>query len=69
MNLRANMSNNSFLPDVTALPRESNRQKLNVFFAGLNKYKDLLSWLISFFKLTEQEQEDAGIDLCYHRYK
>lgn len=44
-------------------------QQPSGFLAGLQIFDSLLNWLAGLIKLTEEEQEDAGIYLGDQRYK
>jgi hypothetical protein len=41
--------------------QESSRQDQKSFLAGLLILNSVMNWLVSFIKLTEEEQQDAGI--------
>lgn len=43
--------------------QESETQQSNNFFVSLQVLNGILEWLASFVRLTEDEQEDAGIYL------
>jgi hypothetical protein len=41
--------------------QESNTRDQKSFLAGLLILDKIINWLVSLFKLTEEEQQDAGI--------
>ena len=41
--------------------QESNTQDQKSFLAGLLIFNSIVNWLLSLIKLTEEEQQDAGI--------
>jgi len=50
--------------------RESDTQQVNGFFATtLQAFDRILKWLAGLIRLTEEEQEDAGIYLGDQPYK
>jgi hypothetical protein len=50
-------------------PQESKTQQSGGLLAGLQIFESILKWLASLIRLTEEEQEDAGIYLKDRRYK
>ena len=47
----------------------SETQKLGIFSAGWHIFEGVLAWLASFVRLTEDEQEEAGIYLGDEGYE
>ncbi len=41
--------------------QESNTRDQKSFLAGVLILNSIINWLVSFIKLTEEEQQDAGI--------
>jgi hypothetical protein len=50
-------------------PQESSSQQRAGLLAGLQSFESILKWLAGLFRLTEEEQEDAGIYLRDRPYK
>jgi hypothetical protein len=64
------MSNNHKMMESTSLPLENKRSRLpSLVFTCWQAAKRMLKGLAGFIRLTEKEQEDAGIYPSYQHYK
>ena len=52
-----------------SFPSGGNTQERGAFLASLRILDEILTWLVGFFHLTEEEQRNAGIYLGDSRYK
>jgi hypothetical protein len=55
--------------EVISSPPKLERKQPSVFFAILILLSASLNWLTNLFLLTNEEQEEAGVDLPAKRYK
>jgi hypothetical protein len=64
------MSSDNKMMEITPLPTEPKRKRLPAFFMISRQLANhVLNGMFSFLRLTEKEQEDAGIYPGYQSYK